>query len=96
MLAEADFERACRAAANGASSARKRRVRPRAVAVDVDDGGWSVAGPSCSQIFWPRLGDIRLVASGVRCAVLLDSCRARRGAPSLTDILLALQFDEHH
>ncbi|CAN0229366.1 unnamed protein product, partial [Hapterophycus canaliculatus] len=43
----------------------------------------------------PRLGDIRLVASGLRCAVLLDSCRVPRGAPPLADVLLALQRDHH-
>lgn len=43
----------------------------------------------------PRLGDIRLVASGFRCAALLDSCRVPRDAPPLADVLLALQRDQH-
>ncbi|CAM9800509.1 unnamed protein product [Ectocarpus sp. 12 AP-2014] len=94
FIEEADFERACRAAARGVAPLHKRRVRPRAAAVDSNDGDWSVAGGSRSQTFWPRFGDICLAAAGVRCAVLLDSRRAPRRSPPLVDVLLALQHDQ--
>ncbi|CBJ48423.1 expressed unknown protein [Ectocarpus siliculosus] len=94
LIEEADFERACRAAARGVAPQHKRRVRPRAAAVDSNDGDWSVAGGSRSQTFWPRFGDICLAAAGVRCAVLLDSRRAPRRSPPLADVLLALQHDQ--
>ncbi|CAM9953122.1 unnamed protein product [Ectocarpus sp. 4 AP-2014] len=94
LMEEADFERACRAAARGVAPQHKRRVRPRAAAVDSNDGDWSVAGGFRSQTFWPRFGDICLAAAGVRCAVLLDSRRATRRSPPLADVLLALQHDQ--
>ncbi|CAB1119854.1 unnamed protein product [Ectocarpus sp. CCAP 1310/34] len=94
LIEEADFERACRAAGRGVAPQHKTRVRPRAAAVDSNDGDWSVAGGSRSQTFWPRFGDVCLVAAGVRCAVLLDSRRAPRGFPPLADVLLAMQHDQ--
>ncbi|CAM9473739.1 unnamed protein product [Pylaiella littoralis] len=92
MLAEADVERACRAAARAVAPEPKRRRRPRATPVD-DEGGWSVAGP-CVPTFWPRFLDIWLVAARVRCAVLLDSRRAPRGSPPLASVLFELQHQQ--
>eukprot|EP00903_Cladosiphon_okamuranus_P008769 g8400.t2 len=82
MLVEGDFEKASRAAAE------KKRRRPRAVPdASALGGGWTAAGRSSAPSFWPRYLDICLVATGVRCAALLDSRCAPRGSPPLAEVL---------
>eukprot|EP00903_Cladosiphon_okamuranus_P008768 g8400.t1 len=87
MLVEGDFEKASRAAAE------KKRRRPRAVPdASALGGGWTAAGRSSAPSFWPRYLDICLVATGVRCAALLDSRCAPRGSPPLAEVLQAGRF----